>query len=84
MAQVLDWRLDRDLGLLHQTAIDDGHRTKRAVAAAAEEACDLVERSLRRRESDSLRTVLAQLLQTLESEREVHAALCSGNCVDFV
>ena len=54
------------------------------VLLATEEARDLFERALRRRQPDALRGRDGQLLQALERDREVRAALRRGHRVDLV
>ena len=61
-----------------------GRGPRRAVVAA-EEAGDLLERALGGREADALRRALGcELLEPLEGEREVRAALGGGDGVDLV
>ena len=54
------------------------------VAVAADEARDLLERPLRRRQRDALRIALAEGREPLEREREVRAALGRGDGVHLV
>ena len=91
-------RLAVDLGLAAQLAhvLDrDDHlqveRLARAgvddldlAVAPAEEAGDLLERPLRRREPDPLHGVAGEVLEPLERERQVGAALGRGDGVDLV
>ena len=80
------------LDRLHQPAVDDGNRPEHrrdlvadpAGLAPAEEARDLVERALRRRETDALRRPPEQRLEALEGEREMRSALSTGERVDLV
>ena len=53
-------------------------------AIAADEARDLLQRTLRGRERDALRIALAEIGQPLEREREVRAALGGGDRVHLV
>ena len=58
---------------------------ERALAPRADqEAADLVERLLRRREPDALDLAAAERLEPLEREGEVAAALVAHECVDLV
>jgi hypothetical protein len=57
----------------------------RALAPRAhQEPADLLERALRGRQTDPLERPPGQLLEPLEREREVGAALRAGHCVDLV
>ena len=56
----------------------------RLIHGADEEARDLVDRLLRRREADSQQRLLGHLLQPLEREREVRAAPRADHRVDLV
>jgi hypothetical protein len=58
-------------------AVDDG-------AGADQEARDLVDRLLRRRQADAHQRLRDDRLQPLEREREVAAALARGDGVDLV
>ena len=59
-----------------QSTIVQGRGVAAAVRVLAdEESRDLVERALRGRQSDALRRRLAESVETLEREREMHAAL---------
>ena len=53
-------------------------------AAARDEAADLLERPLRRREADPLRRPLEQRVEPLERQRQVRAALGAGDGVHLV
>ena len=55
-----------------------------SVGLAAEEARDLVERALRRREADALRRRVGDRLEAFEREHEVRAALGRRERVDLV
>ena len=94
---VLDGNLDHDLEPLFATRIDDGHGTRHQGAflvplRAAERPGDLVERSLRRRESDALDGVRGRLaigadsprFESLERNEQMRAALGRHHRVDLV
>ncbi len=83
-AHVLDGNDDLDVERLADARVDDRHRPGPAVDAAAEEAGDLVERTLGRRETDPLEWLVGDLLEPLERQREVRAALRRGEGVDLV
>src|SRR5438046_10762841 len=68
---VLDRDLDSDLHRFQAPGVDHRHLAVRA----AEEAADLLEWSLRRRQADALGLDPGQLAQTLEAQREVAAPL---------
>ena len=51
---------------------------------ARDEATDLLQRPLRRRESDALERLVDELLQPLDREREMRTALRSGDGVHLV
>ncbi len=84
---VLDRHLDAQVEGLLRSGVDDRDRPRlpRAQAlAAAQEARDLLERALRRREPDPLRRPACGLGQALEREREMRAALRPDDGVDLV
>ena len=66
------------------TGVDDLHRTRTLCVETHEEARDLVERSLRRGEPDALQRTPRELLETLERQREMRAALGRDHRVDLV
>ena len=79
LAQVLDGDDDLEVEILARSRIDELDRT-----IAGDEAADLLERALRRREADALRRALEQGVEPLQREREVGAALRARNGVDLV
>ena len=80
LAHVLERDDDLQVELLRNTGVDELDRT-----STRNEAADLLERALRRREADALeRPVAEQLLQPLDREREVRAALRPGDGVHLV
>ena len=89
---VLDRHLDGELKCLPAARVDDAHRSCPALAEPSEEARDLIERALRRGETDALEageTFLSQCgsdeaLEPLQREREVGAALGRHQRVDLV
>ena len=68
-----------EIELLARAGVDELDR-----AVAGDEAADLLERALRRREADPLRRLVEQRVEPLEREREVGAALGAGDGVDLV
>src|SRR5213593_1465142 len=75
---VLHRDLDAKLERLLAPCVEDMHRTRNAVIEAAEETRDLVEWTLRRRETDALhlrRATTPTLLEPFERQREVRPAL---------
>ena len=84
----LDRNDDLDVHVGGRTRVDDLDLSppRRSVdrVPAAEEPGDLLERTLRGREPDSLHRTPDEVLEPLEREREVGASLRSGNRVDFV
>ena len=54
------------------------------LAPARDEAADLFERSLGRRQADSLHRLADEVLQALQRKREVSAALGAGDSVHLV
>src|SRR6185437_17139691 len=92
--EIFDRRLDGEGESLDQTAIDDPawarlDHCRRCVARggwlhANEKARDLVERPLRRRESDALRGARGEAFEALEGEREMRTALCPRDRVNLV
>ena len=80
LAHVLDGHLDPHVERLADAGVDD-----RAVAAGSgQEAPDLLERSLRRREADPLDRPARLALEPLEAQREVGSALGLRHRVDLV
>ena len=77
---VLDRHLDPDVHRLQPPGVDDGD----LAVAATEEAAHLLQRALRRRQSDSLWLDLRQLAESLEAQRQVAATLGRGDGVDLV
>ena len=85
VGHVLDRDHDLDLHRLADAGVDDRHRTRLAGrGVAAEEAGDLLERTLRGRQPDALGRAGGDLLQPLERQRQVGAALGRGEGVDLV
>ena len=86
VAHVLDRDDDLDLERLADAGVDDGApaRGSPGVAVAAEEAGDLLERTLRGRQADALRRAVGDRLEPLERERQVGAALGRREGVDLV
>jgi hypothetical protein len=80
LRHVLDRDLDLHLHRLETARVDDGHVAR----SAAEELGHLLERSLCCGEADSLRLDLGQCRQSLETQREVRAALGGGDGVDLI
>ena len=74
LAQVLDGDDDLEVELLARARVDELDRP-----VAGDEAADLRERALRRREADPLRRPLEQRVEPLERERQVRAALRPGD-----
>src|SRR2546430_1757187 len=75
---VLDRYFHTELERFLAPSVQHAHRAQDAVVETAEEARDLVERTLRRGEADALelwRVPPAKLLETLEAECEVRTAL---------
>ena len=85
---VLDGDLDGELECLLPPSVEHLHRPLGAVIVeAAEEAGDLVERALRRRQSDPLqlrRVSSPQLLETLDRQGEMRSPLGGDDRVDLV
>ena len=89
---VLDRHFDGELERLPAARVDDAHWSCAALAEPAEEARDLIERALRRGETDALEareTFLPQrrsgeALEPLQREREMGAALRRHHRVDLV
>src|SRR5581483_12513143 len=71
--------LDRQLERAPVADVDD-----RARPAAGQEPRDLLDRALRRRETDPLETPSRERVEPLEAERQVRAALVAGDGVDLV
>ena len=79
LAQVLDRHDDLEIEILARAGVDELDR-----AVAGDEAADLLQRALRRREADPLRRLVEQRVEALEREREVGAALRAGDGVHLV
>ena len=79
LTHVGDGNDDLQVERLSMAGIDDLDR-----AVAAQEAGDLVERPLGRREPDPLRVAAGQVGQPLQRERQMRAALPAGQRVDLV
>ena len=85
VAHVLDRDDDLDLQRLADAGVDDRDRARLAGrGVAAEEAGDLLERALRGRQPDALGRAGGDLLEPLERQRQVGAALGRGEGVDLV
>ncbi len=85
VAHVLDRHDDREVQRLPGPGIHD--RDRAAFADARQEAPDRLERPLGRRQADPLegrRAGRAEVLQALQAQREVRAALRAGDGVDLV
>ncbi len=80
LAHVLDGNDDLEVELLAHAGVDELD----LAPGPGDETADLLHRSLRRREADALERALDQSLEPLEREREVSAALRSGDCVHLV
>ena len=81
---VVDRHDDFDLERLAGAGIDDADGPRRVADVAAEEPGGLLERALRGRQPDPLRRTVGDLLEPLERERQVRAALRGGHRVDLV
>src|SRR2546428_67796 len=84
---VLSRNFAAELERLFSSRVEAPSRTRHAVIETAEETRDLVKRTLCRREADALqprRIPAAQLLEPLEGQREVRAALRRDDGVDLV
>ncbi len=79
VGQVLHRDAHLEIELLADAGVDDGD-----VPVAADEAGDLLERALRRRQRDALGLVVAEGGEALEREREVRAALGRGHRMHLV
>ena len=80
LAHALDRHVDLQVERLSLAGVDH-----RALAAHAhEEAPDLLERALSRRQADPLERPAGQLLEPLQGQREMRAALGPGHRVDLV
>ncbi len=79
LAHVLDGHDDLEVELLRAAGVDELDRP-----AARDEAADLLERALRRRQADPLERLLHELLEPLDGERQVRAALRPGDRVHLV
>ena len=79
LAHVLDRHHDLQVELLARAGIDECD-----LAPTRNEPADLLERALRRRERDPLHRPLHQLLQALDADRHVRAALRACNRMHLV
>ena len=79
LAHVLDRHHDLQVELLARARVDECD-----LAPTRNEPADLLERALRRRERDPLHRPLHQLLQALDADRHVRAALRACNCMHLV
>ena len=84
LGHVVDRDDHLDVELLARAGVEDGDRTRAGGGLAAEEARDLVERALRRRQADALRRRVGDRVESFEREREVRAALGGRERVDLV
>ena len=80
----LDHRLDRHVDLQVERLADAGVDDRARALRADEEAADLLERVLGRRQADPLDVAPGRLGEPLEREREVRAALGLRDRVDLV
>ena len=86
-AHVLDRDADGQLQRLARAGVDDADVAalpRPARPDSAQEAGDRLHRALRRREPDPLRRARGQLLQPLQAEGQMGAALGAGQGVDLV
>ena len=83
-AHVVDRHDDLDLERLAHAGIDDLHPARRLADEAAQEPRRLLERALRGGQPDALRRLVGDLLEPLEREREMGAALGGRHRVDLV
>ena len=81
---VLDRHLDGELERLSMAGIDDAHRARAVGLEPTEESSDLVQRALRRGESDALEAPTREALEPFQREREMRAALGRDDGVDLV
>ena len=79
LAQVLDRHDHLEIEVLARAGVDELDR-----AIAGDEAADLLERALRRREADPLRRLVEQRVEALERESKVGAALGARDGVHLV
>ena len=88
MPQVFNRRLHTQLCAPNEPAIDDADRARRPLsvgrAATPEKACDLVERPLRRRQTNALDGATHEVLKPFQGQREVGAALAPRDRVNLV
>ena len=84
LGHVLDRDDDPDLHRLAVAGVHDRDLARPFVRLPAQEPRDLLERTLRRRQADPLRRLVRDLLEPLEREREVRAALAARERVDLV
>ena len=88
ISEIRDGRLDGDHYLLCHAAVHDRDRPEgrlgRSFFAPTQKARDFVERPLRRRETDSLRSLLDQFVEPLQCKRQMGTALRSRDCMDLV
>jgi hypothetical protein len=84
-AHVVDRDDDLDVERLAHARVDDRDGSRLAVVAAAtQEAGDLVERALRRGQANALRRLIADGFEPFEREGQVRAAFRGGERVDLV
>ena len=83
-AHVFDGNDDLDVERLADARIDDRDGPRPLCGAAAEEASDLVERTLCRGQPDALERSFGDLLEPFERQGEVRAALGRRERVDLV
>ena len=79
LAHVLDRDDDPQVELLARAGVDDPDRPR-----SRDEAADLLDRALRRREADALHRLAGQPVEALDRQREVRAALGAGDRVHLV
>ena len=84
LAHVFDGDHYLEVELLGRAGVDNRDRARSGLGATAEESRDLLEGSLRGRQSDALRRVGSELLESLERQREVRATLGARDRVDLV
>ena len=79
LAHVLDGDDDLEVELLARPRVDELDR-----AVAGDEAADLLQRALRRGEADALHRLREQVVEPLQAERQVRAALRARDGVHLV
>src|SRR5262249_19595827 len=79
-------RFHAQLELFDEPTVDDLARTRlvRVAIIADEKTRDLLERTLRRRESDALRSCLAEPVESLERQCEMRTALGARDRMNLV